>query len=156
MGYRWSASIGGAERGGEVGDAAVLDGEGIREGAIIAATATSGDNVEVVDSDDKSLLKEKGQKRRHKSEDEVDVVHGSRTTEEQYSFAQMDLGLRRAVFPVYVTQKHTYIENLWVGISRRAMRTATRAEGRNRGSPLCIERWRYQRGHCRKRKNRWN
>jgi hypothetical protein len=88
--------------------------------------------IEVVDSDDKSLPKEKGQKRRHESGDEVDVVHGSRTTEEWYSFTQMDLGLRRAVFPVYVTQKNTYIEILWVGKSRRAMRTATRAEGWNR------------------------
>jgi hypothetical protein len=57
--------------------------------------------IEVVDSDDKSLPKEKGQKCRHESEDGVDVVHRSRTTEEQYSFTQMDLGLpRRAVFPI--------------------------------------------------------
>jgi hypothetical protein len=65
--------------------------------------------IEVFDSDDKSLPKEKGRKCRHESEDEVDVVHEPRTTEEQYSFTQMDLGLRRAVFPVYVTQKKTHI-----------------------------------------------
>jgi hypothetical protein len=41
--------------------------------------------IEVVDSDDESLPKEKGQKRRLESEDEVDVVHGSGTTEERYS-----------------------------------------------------------------------
>jgi hypothetical protein len=57
--------------------------------------------IEVFDSDDKSLPKEKGRKCRHESEDEVDVVHRSRTTEEQYCFTQMNLGLpRRAVFPV--------------------------------------------------------
>ena len=32
--------------GGEVGDAAILDGEGIGEGVVNVATATSGDNME--------------------------------------------------------------------------------------------------------------